>query len=313
MLGHVILMHGTIEPWSYLTGMGFLRVLVPAFSIVSGYSLYVTYQRGKMEKWLWGLTLVYLFWMAFYTPIWLNRNSTFDDVIWGMTFGVLHLWYVAGLIMAAPLLIGSLWLGKRTGTGNWPMLISASLFFVIGSAMGFWSYLTDNVLPVEVYRNGLTVIFPFAAAGYVIAGYVQKHGRDALPSARVLWLLTAAIFAIKLVESTIVMGIYGVSYRTLPDLPIFAIPAAILLFLAFLRSDLPAPGVNLSLWSASIYFLHIFLIIAARHFGVEGIWPITFIGIIVPIFAAIVFERALALWRPSRKSAGAAAKNIARP
>lgn len=301
--GHAILMQNQVKPWSYLIGMGLLRGLVPTFAAISGYSIYVTQKRGKLDAWLKGLIAVYLFWMAFYLPVWFRDMSGFEQVLQTLVFGIMHLWYIAGLVLALPLMLATLWLGRKTGTGIWPMLGAALILALAGSGLAFWSYLVSP-LPLDLHRNGITVIFPFAAAGYAVAMLVDQRGREALPSARALWLAMILLGALKLGESAIVMQIYGVSIRTLPDLPFLAIPFALLMFLAFLRLDLPRAPVNLGLWSASIYFLHILMILIARHFGIMSIWATTLLGIIVPILLAIAFEKVMAMRRRPQAERG---------
>lgn len=296
VFGHAILMQNQIKPWSYLTGMGLLRGLVPTFAAVSGYSIYVTQKRGRLDLWLKGLIAIYLFWTAFYLPVWIRDVSSLGQVVQVLVFGTMHLWYIAGLVLALPMMLAMLWLGRRTGTGPWPMLGAAFILALIGSGLGFWSFLVTP-LPLDLYRNGITVIFPFAAAGYGVAMLVDRHGREALPPARWLWLALIGVSAAKIVESAIVMQVYGVSIHTLPDLPVLAIPAALLMFLAFLRLDLPRAPINLGLWSSSVYFLHVFMILLARHFGITAVWATFLLGVIGPVLLAVAFERGMELRR----------------
>lgn len=301
VFGHAILMQNQLKPWSYLIGAGMLRGLVPTFAAVSGYSIYVTQKRGKLDLWLKGLIATYLFWTAFYLPVWIRDVSEPGQILQVLVFGTMHLWYIAGLVLALPMMLATLWLGRRTGTGPWPMLGAALLLALIGSGLGFWSFLVTP-LPMDLYRNGITVIFPFVAAGYGVAMLVDRRGREVLPSARWLWLALIGLSALKIMESAIAMRVYGVSIRTLPDLPFLGIPAALLMFLAFLRLDLPRAPINLGLWSASVYFLHVFMILLARHFGITAIWSTFLLGVIVPILLAIVFERGMGLRRRLRGS-----------
>lgn len=292
VLGHSILIHAKLVEWSFLTGMGLLRSLVPAFSVVSGYCFFVTYNRGKALKWLSGLVVAYLFWTVFYAPIWVEPDTTWRDVAYVFVWGTMHLWYIAGLIVAAILIIAFASLGERTGTGLWPMMISASVLAGIGSVLAFLAFYRDWQLPLEFSRNGFTVIFPFAAIGYALASWVARNGRDSLPRLGVIWLVVAVLFGLRLGEALFSMRTYGLSLAAMPEIPFLALPAPVFLFLGFLRMDLPELPVNLSGWSSSIYFLHIFFILAVHRFlGIDSIPVFLLVGVVVPIILAQVMER----------------------
>lgn len=302
VLGHAILIDDRIVGWSFLVGNGVLRSLVPTFSVLSGYCLHVTMARGKAGRWLGGLTLVYLFWTAFYAPIWLKSVSGPWDALWFVLWGPMHLWYVSGLILSGLLLAGFVRLERRRGGGLGPMLVAALVLALAGSAVSFWSFLGHHAITLEWYRNGFTVIFPFSAAGYALAEFVARRGREALPRAGVLWAATVGLFAVKTIEAWFDMRGFGISAQALPDVPLFAYPAAILLFLAFLRLDLRQLPVNLSLWSSSIYFLHIFIILLLRHLGLTGVGPYWLAGVALPILGAIGLERGLRLLPRGRRA-----------
>jgi hypothetical protein len=302
VLAHSILIQNQLVPWSYMLGNGVLRSLVPTFSTLSGYCFFVTYSRGKAGRWLGGLILLYLFWIGFYAPIWVNRDTTAADALQVLLLGTMHLWYVAGLILAAGLLIAFLWLGRRTRTGLAPLLGAALVCALLGTGLAFWAFLHEPGLPLDVSRNGATVIFPFFAFGYALAGLVRDRGLDALPSARTLWLIIAGLFALRLVEAYMSMQAYGVSILSMPELPFLSYPAAVLLFMAFLRLELPEAPVSLSLWSASIYFLHIFLIFVVRHFGAKSLFVYVLVGVTVPVLIAAAFQRLLPRLLPSLRS-----------
>lgn len=301
VLAHSILIQNNIVSWSFLIGNGVLRSLVPAFSVLSGYCLYVTYQRGKARKWILGLIMIYVFWTIFYMPLWIRSVTGVSDVMRNLVWGPMHLWYVAGLIVAGLFLIALLRLGDRLGWGLWPALVLALALALVGSINAYRAFFFYPDMPLEYYRNGLTVIFPFSAAGYAIASYVDRRGLDALPRAGVIWALVAVFFALRLAEAVYAMR-YGISPRSLPEFPLFAYPAALLLFLGFLRTNLPQPTQNLSLWSASIYFLHIFVIVVIRHFGSNSLALYFVAGVTVPVIVAVGFERIMPYLR---RSAGA--------
>ncbi|MDS9468388.1 acyltransferase family protein [Paracoccus sp. MBLB3053] len=293
VLGHSILISQRIEIWSYLVGGGLLRSLVPTFSVVSGFCFYVTYRNGRVLGWLIGLACAYLFWTAFYVPIWVNATTTWQDVLWSVAWGTMHLWYIAGLIVAAVLIVILIRLGQRTRTGLRPMLLAALTLGLAGSALSFWAFFQRPEMPMEYWRNGFTVIFPFAAIGFALAHRIDRQGFDWLPSARLLWALTGLIFGAKIAEAFVGMSVYGLNFSLLPDIPVLAFPAPMLLFLAFLRTTLPRLPVDLSSWSASIYFLHIFFIIAVQHFlGINSVAVFFAVGVVMPILGSIALSRA---------------------
>ena len=292
VVAHSLLIHMDLREWSYLLGMSVLRSLVPAFSVVSGFCFFFTRSRGKSRKWLAGLVLAYAFWTLFYVPIWLKPYSTLHEVLIAVVFGTMHLWYIAGLIVAAVLIMGFLRLGEITRSGLWPMLLAALVLYLLGQAMSFWAFFAQSDMPLEYQRNGLTVIFPFAAIGYALAVWVARNGRDRLPRLGLLWLAVAVLFGARLVEAMIVLRLHGLSLSVLPEMPLLAILAPVLLFLAFLRADLPEVNVNLSNWSSSIYFLHIFVILFLRHFfGIDDVVIYVAAGVSLPVIALMCWDR----------------------
>jgi len=291
VVAHSLLIHMDLQEWSYLLGMSVLRSLVPAFSVVSGYCFFFTRSRGRSRRWLAWLVLAYAFWTLFYVPIWLKPYSTLHEVVIAVVFGTMHLWYIAGLIVAAVLIMGFLRLGEITRSGLWPMMLAALLLFLLGQAMSFWVFFTQSAMPLEFQRNGLTVIFPFAAIGYALAVWVARNGRDRLPRLGLLWLAVAVLFGGRLIEAVFALRTYGLSLSVLPEMPVLAILAPVLLFLAFLRTDLPEVNVNLSNWSSSIYFLHIFVILFLRHFfGIDSLAIYMVMGICVPVLALMCWD-----------------------
>lgn len=285
--------------WEFLVGNAVLRSFVPTFSVLSGYFLYITHKRGRARRWILELLVAYVFWIAFYLPIWGRDVAGWGDALWIVCFGPVHLWYVSGLILSGFVLVMLLRLCQRYGLGLWPIMVLAVVLALSGSAAAYWSFLGRHNIPLEVVRNGLTVVFPFAVVGYAIGRFVDARGREALPSARRLWTWTGVMFALKTAEAVFAMR-YGLTASTLPELPLMAYPAAILLFLSFLRTDLPASRQNLSLWSVSIYFLHIFVFVVLHRFGVENIAVSVLAGTLIPIALALGYERIT--MRTSRRS-----------
>lgn len=300
VFGHAILIQFQIVPWSYILGNGVLRSLVPTFSVLSGYCFFVTHSQGKTGRWLVGLILLYLFWIAFYVPIWFKHDTTLAEVVQVLFMGTMHLWYIAGLIVAAALLVGFLRLSGRMRNGNWPLLIAVLAAAVLTTVMSFWSFWNQPGLPLDVMRNGATVIFPFFAIGYLLARRVDARGLDSLPRAGALWPVVAVLFALKLVEAWVGMRAYGVVVYSPPEVPLLSYPTAILLFMAVLRTEMPKAPVNLSLWSASIYFLHIFLIFVIRHFGVNNLLAYVLFGVIGSVLIAVMMQQLLPFLRFGR-------------
>lgn len=315
VLGHSILIRMKLEEWSFLVGMGLLRSLVPTFAVLSGYCFHVTCSHGKAVRWLLWLIVAYLFWTLFYIPIWFEADTSLVDVLRVVFFGTMHLWYIAGLILAGGLIVGFVRLGQRTNSGLWPMLMAALGFASVGWALSFWIFFQELDLPVELSRNGMVVIFPYAAIGYALAAWVAKNGRDALPRLGIIWLAVALLFGAKLVEAMFDLRTYGLGFRSLPELPLLALPAPVFLFLGFLRMNLPEPPMNLSSWSASVYFLHIFAMIAARHFfGISSLPAFFLVGVLVPIALQMIWDRArpilVRFWRGRRTAPESMSESI---
>ncbi|WP_170295081.1 acyltransferase family protein [Paracoccus aestuariivivens] len=289
VFGHSILINNHLVGWSFVTGIGLLRSMVPAFSILSGFLLFFIHQRGKTNKWLSGLVFLYVFWTVFYAPMWMRGDMPWSEALWNMFWGPMHLWYVAGLLHAALILLALLWVGERTGSGVKPLIVGAVLAGILEITLAVMTFAPIWQLSTEVVRNGLTVIFPFAAIGYLIAKFVAERGIEALPRTSVVWTLVFVLFTLRLFEASISFFMYGPKLPAIPELPLLSYPAVALLFIGFLRLDLPKPAVDLSLWSSSIYFLHIFLIQVMRHFGIDNIWIYLLVGVVGSVLVAEVF------------------------
>lgn len=263
-----------------LTGEGLFRLGVPVFLVLNGYFLQGAIASGRGWAVVRRFLGLYALWMALYLPIYaplLARLSGWE-VLRFLAFGYWHLWYLAGLVMAA---------AAAVLMARWPAPVLAGLAAVAlatGLALA-WAFALGAFVPHPALRDPL--LFNrnplFVSLPFLLAGVLMRRWRlTALPRRRVQ---VAAGLGVGLVlgESLIL----GALPRGLPhDLMLGLALAAPALALAALQVPAPAPantpapaaapaipprGRGLADYSAGIYFLHVaFVALLFRHTGLPA-------------------------------------------
>lgn len=237
-----------------LTGDGLFRLGVPIFLLFNGYFLHaaVVKQRG------WGYVKhagsLYVLWMLIYLPLYwplLAARGPWQNLR-TLLFGYWHLWYLAGMVMAAALIVAI----ARWSSRALMWVLAASFLGGLGVTYGMaFDLIAPNKLifsdPLLANRNPLLLCLPYMLAGFLVA---RESVADRLRSP---WLLTAVLLGVALVlaESLLLarFSIKGVAHDNMIALGLAA-PALMLL-------ALKTPGTLasrvLSDYASGIYFIHV--------------------------------------------------------
>ena len=237
-----------------LTGDGLFRLGVPIFLLFNGYFLQAAVERARGWAYVQRAGQLYALWMLLYLPIYwpmLLAHSALQNLRSAL-FGYWHLWYLAGMVMAAALIVGVAAWSSRV------LAWLAALTFFAGIAVTYgiaWNLIAPNKLifsdPLLANRNPLLLCLPFMLVGFLI----RREGIAA--RLRVGWLQLAAGIgvALVLVESLALARFApkGVGHDTLLALGLAA-PA--LMLLALKGSTLVADR-RLGDYASGIYFIHV--------------------------------------------------------
>jgi peptidoglycan/LPS O-acetylase OafA/YrhL len=285
---HVTLMTLQGGALAYLFGQGLVRTVVPTFAVISGFLFHSTFHHGRARGWLTRLLVFYLFWCAFYLPIWWPEHPTWAVVLQDLIFGPMHLWYMAALMVALGLIRAVLALAGSERQGRLWLIGTGLVCLLIGTAVQSVNFFASADLSIHVWRNGVFFEFPFAVIGYLVADRIYRKGWDWVPSARVAWLVLLVLAVLRLGEAAIGLHLYGASILAPPEFPLLALAFSLMVLLAALRTDVPKAPVNLAFLSMMIYFLHLIVLLVLMYFGVQNVAALTLLGIALPALAGMV-------------------------
>ena len=290
---HAVLLGGHFSAANYVFGQGLVRPAVPSFALVSGFLFHFTYRRGTTRRWLAVVGGAYLFWCLVYAPVWLPDTPGPAHVLLQLIFGPLHLWYMAALLTAVTLIAAILhWTPGGQSTRRW-LLGLGIVLLLTGNALQAVDFFTVVDIPLNGYRNGVFVEFPYAAFGFLLAERIAREGRDWMPSAPRLWLLLGGLAALRLIEARWSLGAFGLSPAAPPEFPPLAVAFSLVLAMAFLRLDLPPLRLPLPTISMAIYFLHYMVLLGALSLGITTLGLQLVLGAGVPVVLGLLYLVAL--------------------
>lgn len=264
---HATLIVGNFSPAIYVFGQGLVRMTVPIFALISGFLFHSTFRNARIKGWLLRLLVVYLFWCLVYFPFWRAEAASLTAILEQLVFGPLHLWYMAALGIALTLLTVVIKLSHDDAQANRRLFWLAIAGMTLGSVLQLVDFFTPLSIPLNAYRNGLLLGFPYAAFGFLIARHVHRQGMAHLPGLGVLVALLLLLALLRMAEAWAALQGFGLTL--VPDFPPLALAFAITTLLVALRLDLPPAPVNLGFLSMMLYFLHMGVIFACLHFGLD--------------------------------------------
>jgi hypothetical protein len=161
----------------YLSVNGVLRMAVPIFLLTNGFYFYSILVSTNSRSWFKKISILYIFWMAIYSPFWfyIPPLSIYGiaQFIFRFFIGFWHLWYLSGLIGAALTLM----LVQKMPT-RYLLLLMAMTFLtgVLIQYSGHYHWINnpfiDHLFNLPwFHRNFLLFSFPFFCAGFLIKKY----------------------------------------------------------------------------------------------------------------------------------------------
>ena len=150
---------------NYLLVNGVCRTAVPTFFVISGFYLESALREPTaFGMWWRRMVKLYVFWMLVYAPLYVAESGhSAARILATMVFGYLQLWYIAAMIVAAPLLNFAYARLSRAG-----LLRTACLLFAVGIAAQYVTLYANVAEHHTIYRNAIFFAFPFLTFGVLI-------------------------------------------------------------------------------------------------------------------------------------------------
>lgn len=255
----------------YLTVNGIFRMAVPIFFLTSGFYFYQALAGDTHARWLKRVLMLYAFWMLFYSYFWFRPTAWSPEELRRLLLivflGYYHLWYVAGVIGAALMM-------TFMRDWRWPWVTAlVILAYGVGTVLQYTvSYRLSNDPAVDrfladswTHRNFLFSAFPFFCMGYFINKF-DLHRKITLGIA-----MTAACIGLISLLAESWTNFHNLANDTGFDNMASLILVCPAIFICTLKMNIQGGSKNLSLYSAGIYFVHIFFLLAClRLFDMDG-------------------------------------------
>jgi len=252
---------------SYLTVNGLFRIAVPLFLLINGFYFYNALVENRVQQWIMRVAFLYVFWMLVYSYFWIpSFNNTAVNIVVNIVFrlfiGYWHLWYVAGILGAAIILV----LTKNIPTNI--LIFITSILFLTGAAIQYAGnyHVIDNPTIDALFnstyshRNFLFFSFPFFYTGYLI----KKYGLHKKIGPRQTYL--ASFIGLLALMSESLLNYMAPTRDGEFDnyLSLMIICPAI--FLLVLNAHVEGNSKNIALYANGIYFVHaLFVILISKY------------------------------------------------
>lgn len=242
---------------NYITVNGIFRIAVPTFLIISGFYFYPVMIKNNQSAWFKRVLILYFVWMFFYSYFWLSMPEfSLARLLFEFVVGYYHLWYIAGMIGAALILVVA-----RKANEKFLILMVIMTFSIgvtiqyTGNYHVFSGTILDQVFNQDwSHRNAALFSFPFFCLGFLI----NKHSLHRNFSITVAALLTIAGMTLLVGESYLnfTQPGRGGEFDNYASL-ILACPA---LFILVANLNVSGSSKNLALYSTAIYLIHVLII-----------------------------------------------------
>ena len=269
--------------WSYFTAFGIFRIAVPVFLLISGFYFYQTLESNNTALWFKRCLMLYCFWMLIYSVFWFKpAGLSLKMFLLQLVVGYYHLWYVAGMIGAALMLV----IIRRF---NSPTLIficiATYLMGVIIQYAGNYHVVdnarVDNIININfVHRNALFFSLPFFCIGYLIHKH-NIHKLISFTAAKVLTALGIALLSVEIYFNYIAPGRDG-GFDNFFSLIILC-PS---LFILFMHINLFSNTKSIALYATAIYFVHPLFLLPLTSLLATQATLFTLIVIVLSVVAA---------------------------
>jgi len=231
---------GAISGW--LISNGIARIASPCFFIIIGYYLFKKIDDSKaIKKQTLHLLVLYSVWTIIYSPLIFYKTTT-KSIVLGLTMGVFNLWFLPAAIFG----ILILFFAKKYIKNDIYLIIMALLFFIAGY------YFSMGQNTIYLYRNALTIGFPFILLGYWIR---KNFDPQKIKDGWLIFIIIIGIIAV-ILESYFKFAISDGAnpHQNLFFSMLIFCPALILLIQKHSTSGLGGKFINVV--STGIYFIH---------------------------------------------------------
>ena len=166
-----------------------------------------------------------------------------------------------------------------------------------GTVLQALHYFTPVDLPMNAFRNGVFVEFPYAVFGFLLADRISRKGPSALLPERFVAAALALLAALRLAEATFYLHLYGPDLNFPPEFPFLAAAFSLCLLVFTLRLRLPPPPADFAFLSVMVYFLHFFVLLVALKLGIGSFAGLAVAGIAVPVMIGLAIQKGGGLLR----------------
>lgn len=281
----VIALHAKIffdvdQKLSFFTVNGIFRVGVPIFLIITGYYFLSV---NNLKIWLKRIIFLYMTWMIIYSYFYMDFSLSFLAIaknLFFIIFGYHHLWYLAGTILGGTLLFYAKNLSTKV------QVSLALIFFLIGVTIQylgnfhFLPHKIDSIVNIyTVYRNFLTVCFPFLMLGFLIHKLeLNKKIKN--------YITPLMCISIALLYLEVYINYYFISMYEPLDLMFSLFLVCPLIFMYFLNKNITGKGKSLALFSTALYLIHPLFQSGLKNFSLNSVQSFL-ITIVLSILASI--------------------------
>ncbi|MBU2957462.1 hypothetical protein Q4511_12080 [Paracoccus sp. 1_MG-2023] len=273
VLAHSGLGRETVGLADLSAGNSILRVAVPTFTLIAGYFLESTLQRGRMSRWAGSLLTLYAAWSALYIlflwPYYAARpvSVTARELV----LGFMHLWFLLGLAMSGMMLAVARHFGVVAVVAS-ALIFAGTGFYLQHARMG-----AGVDLDLEMYRNGPFYLYPYLVMGWLIARTPPAR----LPAMPILGLMLAAGLALSMWETGFWLERRGED--PLLEMPVGHLLMCPALFLLVMRLPMPPSRLPLGRAAAGIYVMHVIFLQGLPMIGIDDLALRAAAGFLLPL------------------------------
>lgn len=279
----IVALHGKIfldvnETLYFFTVNGIFRVGVPVFLLITGYYFF---SIKSFKRWIVEVTVLYFFWMIFYSFFFVKRFDSWANTLEIIFLGYHHLWYLAGLIG------GGILLQFFRGLKTIYQTSFAIFFFFLGCFLQYLGNFHVFLPKVDyllnyyyIYRNFLTVCFPFLMFGYLIHKFnlTAKYKKIAP---------FAVIISLILLYVEVYINYFFISKTDPLDLMFFLMLLCPSLFIFVFNLNIKGQGKKLALFSTALYLIHPLFQNLLKSFNINSI-ELFLVTVVLSCLASII-------------------------
>ncbi len=250
----------------YLSVNGIFRIAVPIFLIISGFYFFSVVSNNNQIIWLKRISILYLFWMVFYSYFWFYLPDLsfigIAKLLFIIVIGYHHLWYISGMIGAAIILL------LLRHSSSFMLFFTIFLTFLVGVIIqysGYYHLFEGSIIDelfnrYEFHRNFLLFSYPFFAIGYLI----KKHSLHERVSLKLVSVLT--VLGVSLLFGESYINYYEGERDGGVDNFFSLLLACPAIFILFMKVSVTGQSKNIALYSSSIFFIHSFFLSVFHKF-----------------------------------------------